>query len=39
LVVAASALAPMEMPAAATTAASTNVLFMMRTPIVCTTSE
>jgi hypothetical protein len=33
LVVAASALAPMEMPAAATTAASTNVLFMMRTPM------
>jgi len=27
------------MPAAATTAANTKVFFMMRTPIVCTTSE
>ena len=35
----ASALAPMPMPAAAKIAANNKVFFMMRTPIVCTTSE
>ena len=39
LVAEASALAPMPMPAAAKTAANNKVFFMMRTPIVCTTSE
>jgi hypothetical protein len=39
LFVAACALAPIPMLAAANTAAHTKVFFMMRTPIFCTTSE